>query len=102
MEGVRKRPADLGQELKLGHRQGGLAPLRPHRHTAHADDVTEIGVDLPDLLGLDEQLNPTAAVDEVEEDQLPHVAPSHDAAGDREVLVQGLAWLGSLGLLADH
>ena len=42
-----------------------------------ADDVAEVDVDLARALDGAEQLDPPGAVDEVEEDELPHVAPRH-------------------------
>ena len=48
-----------------------------------------------DLL-LDDQLDPPGAVDEVEEGELPHLAPGHDAAGDAQLVVERLAVLGPL------
>ena len=46
-----------------------------------ADDVAEVDVDGPGAILGDEQLDLPGAVDEVEEDELPHVPPSHDAPG---------------------
>ena len=42
------------------------------------DDVAEVEVDRPRAILGDEQLDLPGAVDEVEEDELPHVPPGHD------------------------
>ena len=46
-----------------------------------ADDVAEVDVHRPGAVGRAEELDPARAVDEVEEDDLAHVSPAHDAAG---------------------
>ena len=62
-----------------------------------ADEVAEIEVELL----LDDQLDAPGAVDEVEEDELPHLAPRHDPPGDAELGVERLPRLGLLGLGAN-
>src|SRR5207249_7425650 len=62
--------------------------------TRGADDVTQVEVDL--LVA--DQLDATRAVDEVEERELPHLAPSHDAPGDSVLQLERLPRLGLLGL----
>ena len=47
--------------------------------------------------GRAEELDPPRAVDEVEEDELAHVAPGHHAAGDAHRLLGGLPRLERLG-----
>ena len=47
-----------------------------------ADDVAEVDVDLAGARGRAQQLDAAGAVDEVEEDELPHVAPRHHAPGE--------------------
>ena len=78
---VGQRRADLRQQLERAHRERRLAAARLRRHALDADDVAEIEVHVPDLVRPNEQLDPAAAVDEVEEHQLAHVAPRHDAPG---------------------
>ena len=67
------------QQLELDDLQGRLAPARLGRMAADADDAAEIDVHLAR-----EQLDPAAAVDEVEERDLPHLAPREHAPGDTE------------------
>ena len=81
VEGVRQRRAVLRQQLELDHLERGLAPARLGRVAAHPDDVAEVDVDLAG-----EQLDPAAAVDEVEERDLPHLPPREHAAGEPERL----------------
>ena len=78
--------------------QRRLAAARLGRMSLHADDVAEVDVDL-----LGDQLDPAAPVDEVEERDLPHLAPRHHAAGEAELLRLVLgARLERLGLGADR
>ena len=70
VEGVRERPTDLRQQDELGDRQRRLAALRAAWPSGCANDVAEVEVEL--LLG--DQLDPSGAVDEVEEAQLAHRA----------------------------
>ena len=51
-----------------------------------ADDVAEEDVDLARLRRLADHLDPARAVDDVEEDELAHVAPRHRPAGDPAVV----------------
>jgi len=78
---VGQRPADLGEQLELGDRKGRFPALRLRWDPGGADDVSEVEVDRPGAIFGDEQLELPGAVDEVEEDELPHVPPSHDAPG---------------------
>ena len=60
------------EQMLLEHR---IATLEERlRHARDADDVAEIDVDAAELVGPNEQLDATAAVDEVEEHQLAHIA----------------------------
>src|SRR5688500_13925101 len=66
--------------------------------TAHADDVAEVDVHLAG-----EQLDPPAPVDEVEEGDLPHLAPREHASGEPEALrLVGRAGLDLLRDVPDH
>ena len=47
-----------------------------------ADHVAEVDVDLAGARGRAQQLDAARAVDEVEEDELPHVTPRHHAPGE--------------------
>ena len=98
VEGVRQRRTVLREQLEVGDLQRRLAPARLRRMPLHADDVAEIDVDL-----LGDQLDPAAPVDEVEERDLPHLAPRHHAAGEAELLRLVLrARLERLGVRADR
>src|SRR5207248_11014843 len=92
VERVGQRAADLGEELQFGHGQGRLPASRTAGPTRGADDVTQVEVDL--LVA--DQLDATRAVDEVEERELPHLAPSHDAPGDSVLQLERLPRLGLL------
>ncbi len=67
----------------------------------HTDDVAEVEVDGPGPILGDEQLDLPGAVDEVEEDELPHVPPSHDPPSDTPRLATLLPGLDLLGLDPD-
>ena len=97
VERVRQRRAVLRQQLELDHLQRRLAAARLGRVAGDADDVAEVDVDLAR-----EQLDPPAAVDEVEEGDLPHLAPREHAAREAKRLrVVGGAGLDRVGDLAD-
>ena len=81
VEGVRQRRAVLRQQLELDHLQRRLAAARLGGVAGDADDVAEVDVDLAG-----EQLDPPAAVDEVEEGDLPHLAPREHASREPERL----------------
>ena len=66
-----------------------------------ADDVAEVDVDLARALHRAHELDAPAAVDEVEEDELPHVAARHHAAGEPALRVGGRAVVERLRLGAD-
>ena len=77
VERVGERPSDLREQLELLDRQAGLAALRLRRLTRDADQVAQVEVEVPHAIALHEQLDLPAPVDEVEEDELPQVAPAH-------------------------
>ena len=81
VEGVGQRPLDLGEQLELGDGERRLTALRLGGDPGDADDVAEVEVDGPGAILGHEQLDLPGAVDEVEEDELPHVPPSHDPPG---------------------
>ena len=82
VEGVRQRCADLSEQLELSHSERRLPPLRPRRHAADTDHVAKIDADAAQLLRTDEQLDPAAAIHEVEEHELAQVSAGEDAAGE--------------------
>jgi len=98
VERVGKRTADLRQQVELRGDERGLTATRAPGAPSHADDVAEVEVD---LLFRDE-LDPARAVDEIEEGQLPHLAPRHDAPGNAVLVVERLPWLGLLGAGPDR
>ncbi len=81
VEGVGQRRPDPAQYLELVDHQRRLTPARLGRRADRGDDVAEVHVDLSGSVRRAEQLDPAAAVDEVEERQLPHVAAREYAAG---------------------
>ena len=102
VEGVRQRPLDLGEQLELGDCERGLTALRPRGDAGRADDVAEVEVDGPGPILRDEQLDLPGAIDEVEEDELPHVPPSHDPPSHAARLAGLLPGLDLLGLDPDR
>ena len=98
VEGVGKWTTDLGEHRHLVDRKRRLAAPRLHRRARRADDVTEIYVRQRDAVGLAEELDPARTVDQVEEGQLPVLAPGHDAPGEASLLVALLVRLEPLGL----
>src|SRR4029079_8195515 len=79
---VRQGPLDLRQELELRHRERRLAGVGLRRVPAHADDVAQVDVEPAQLFRLGQELDLPASVDEVEEDELSHVAATPEAAGE--------------------
>ena len=67
-----------------------------------ADDITEEHVDLARLRRLADHLDPARAVDDVEEDELAHVAPRHRPAGDPARRLGRLPCLERLALVPDR
>ena len=66
------------------------------------DDITEQDVDLAGLRGLADHLDATGSVDDVEEDELPHVAARQRPARDPTGRVRGLPRLERLALVPDR
>ena len=99
--GVGKRPPDLREQLELGDRERRLPALRLRGNPGDADDVAEVDVDGPGAVLGHEQLDLPGAVDEVEEDELPHVPPSHDPPGDAPRLASLLPRLDLVGVDAN-
>ena len=101
VERVGQRPLVAREQLELVDREARLAAAALRRPAGDADDVAEVDVDLAGALRLDEQLDAARAVDEIEEDELPHVAPRHHAAGDAVRPLALAAGLDPVGLGAD-
>ena len=99
MESVGQRRADLSQQRQAANSERGLAPLRLRGNAADADDIAEVDRDAAELIRADEKLDPPAAVDEIEEYQLPQVAPREDATREAMLLLAFRAGLelGRLG-----
>ena len=72
----------LREQLERVDDQRRLAAPRLGRPAGRADDVAEVDVDLAGAVDRAEELDPARAVDEVEEDELPHVAAREHAAGE--------------------
>ena len=95
-----QRRADARQQHELVDEQGRLAAAALRRPADRADDVAEVDVDLAGAAERAEELDPAAAVDEVEEDELAHVAPGEHPAGEAPLLGALDAGLERLGLRA--
>src|SRR5581483_9892361 len=80
VERVGERRPDAREDLERLDLQRRLAAPRLGRRTADADDVAEMHVDLARSLDRAEKLDAAAPVDEVEEDELPHVPARHHAS----------------------
>jgi hypothetical protein len=97
VERIRQRTPILAQEKELLDGDRGLPPPRLRRGTGHADDIAEGDVDHAAPRRVAEQLDPPAAVDQIEKDQLAHLAPPEHPAGHtdgRVGLGSGLELLG--------
>ena len=97
-----------GSDSRIGARtsngvdlQRRLAAARLRRRAGDADDVAEVEVELARPLDGADQLDPPGAVDEVEEHELPHVPPGHDAAGEPPLRLGRRARVERLRLGAD-
>src|SRR5262249_42891637 len=75
---------------------------RLRRVPDRADDVAEMNVDLPRAVDRAEELDAAGAIDEVEECQLPHVAPCHHAPCEAALGLRLTSVLQLLGLCADR
>ena len=102
MERVGQRGADAGEHLELVDHERRLAAARLRGRSFDADDVAEVNLDLARALDVAHELDPAGAVDEVEEDELAHVAPRHHAAGETALRLGARAVLERLGLRADR
>jgi hypothetical protein len=99
VERVRQRTAVAREHLERRHEERGLAATRLPRPAVRADDVAEVdALGRSGYVAAHEELQAPAAVDDVEEDELAHVTPGHDAAGDAAALARLAARLSGLGL----
>src|SRR5262249_40093189 len=73
---------DAREQNKLVDDQRRLAAARLRRLADRADDIAEVHVNRSRSCGRTEQLDAPRTVDEIEEDELPHVAARHHAAGE--------------------
>src|SRR5262249_24717044 len=101
VEGVRKRPPDLRQELELVHCETRLTAPGAGRRSDRADDIAEVEVDFAGAARVAEELNPAGAVDHVAAAELPHPAPGPHSPGSPALLVGLRPGLQPLGLGAD-
>jgi hypothetical protein len=99
VERVGERRLDRREDLERLDEQRRLAAPGLAGRAGRADDVAE--VDVGDVAAAD-QLDAPAAVDEVEEDELAHVAPCHDPAGEPARRLGLRAVLERLRLRADR
>ena len=102
MEGVRQRLGVAGEHLDRVGEQRRLAAARAAGMPGDADDVAEQDVDLAGLRRLADHLDPARAVDDVEEDELAHVAARHRPARDPAARLRRLPRLERLALLPDR
>ena len=101
VERVRQRRADAGEELERVDLQGRLPASRLRRRPGDADEVAEVHVDLARALDRAEQLDAPGAIDEVEEDELPHVAARHHAPGEPPLRLGRRPVLERVGFIPD-
>ena len=88
---------DAREGLEPVDGERGLAAARLGGTPDRRDDVAEMDVHLARAVGGAEKLDAAGAVDEVEEGQLAHVAPSHHAPGETPLLRALAAGLELLG-----
>ena len=87
VERVGKRAADLPEQHHLVDGDRRLAATRLRRAAGHPHDVAQVEIDRAGARRVAQQLDPAAAVDEVEEDELPHLpAPEHAPGGAHDRL----------------
>ena len=68
----------LAEKGQLVDSDRGLAPPRLRRRPDDSDDVAEAHLDVADPARVADELDPSGAIDEVEEYELSHLAPRHD------------------------
>ena len=98
VERVGERRPDAGEDVEAVGRERRLAAPGLRGVARDAGDVAEVDVDLAGSLDRADQLDAPAAVDELEEGELAHVAAREDAAGEAALLCGFAAGLERLGL----
>ena len=88
VERVGKGAGVPGEDRQLVDRERRLAAARLRGSSGHPDDVPEMHVHVADPAGVAHELHASRAVDEIEEDELAHLAARHDAAGEAPRLVE--------------
>ena len=101
VEGVWQRASVASEDGQLFDGQGRLAAPRLRGPADDPDHVPEMDVDRTGLGRVAHELDAARAVDEVEEDELAHLAARHDAAGQAAGVLSLLARLERIGLRAD-
>src|SRR5205814_7705805 len=69
VERVRQRRADLAEQDQLVDGDRRLTAPSLGRSAGHADDVSQVDVDRPCASGVAQQLDASAAVDEIQENE---------------------------------
>src|SRR5437868_3002906 len=101
VERVGQRRLDPREHLERVDVERRLAALRLRGRAGDAYDVAEVDVDVPRLLRVAQKLDAPGAIDEIEEDELPHVPPSEHPPGEPPLRLRGDAVLERLGLCAN-
>src|SRR5438270_8420809 len=102
VERVGQRRLDPREDLERVDVERRLAALRLRGRAGDAYDVAEVDVDVPRLLRVAQKLDAPGAIDEIEEDELPHVPPSEHPPGEPPLRLRGDAVLERLGLEANR
>ena len=97
VERVGERAPIPRERRQLVDGERGLAASRLRGPPHYSDDVPEVDVDVPDVRRVAHELDPAGAVDEVEEDELPHLASRQHAPGETSRLVQLASGVDRLG-----
>ena len=82
VERVRKGAPVPREDRQLVDRERRLASSGLRGPSRGADDVAQMHVDVARAAGVAHELDAPGAVDQVEEDELPHLAARHDAPGE--------------------
>src|SRR5262249_53906208 len=98
VERVRKRALVPSEHLDGVREERRLAAPRLARSSDGTDHVAEMDVELAGPARVADQLDAARAVDQVDEDELPHPAARHGASRDPACLIQLAARLERLAL----
>ncbi len=93
VEGVGQRRVASREDLERVDLERRLAAARLRRRARDADDVTQVDLDLARALHRAQELDAPAPVDEVEKDELAHVAAGHHAPREPARRLSGRAVL---------